>query len=123
MKNASIPNTLEKNNENILRSSLTKKSGNIYFSPFNGVKVITHRSDMMEYCDDLWIANILSENENSDDDYSFCEDDDDDDESDSEMDDSDDDEVDDNEKEKKEKTLEGDYEYIYDYPIEYDVEF
>ena len=122
MKNASIPNTLDKNNDNIIRSSLTKKSSNIYFSPFNGVKVITHRSDMMEYCDDLWIANILNENEN-DDDYSYCEDDD---ESDSDMDNDDNDMNEDNDNEEEEEKgmdLEDKEVYIYDYPIEYDVEF
>jgi hypothetical protein len=108
---------------NGLRSS-TKKLSNICFSPFNGVKVITHRSDMMEYGEDLWIANILSENENDDDDeYSYFDEDNDDevdDESEDEDDNNDDNEMNEEnneiDEEKEEST------YVYDYPLEYDVE-
>ena len=134
LKNASVPNTRDKNNDSRVRSSLTKKSSNICFSPFNGVKVITHRSDMMEYGDDLWIANILSENENEndDDEYSYCEDesdeeedgDDNEDEEDNDDNEEDDDENDeyDNDTGEVEMDIDEQDEYVYDYPIEYDVE-
>ena len=121
---SSAPNTHDNHNhENGLRSS-TKKLSNICFSPFNGVKVITHRSDMMEYGEDLWIANILSENENDDDDeYSYF-DDDNDDEVDDESED-DDDNNDDNEMNEENNEIDEEKEesmYVYDYPLEYDVE-
>ena len=128
LKNASAQNTRDKNNDSRVRSSLKKKSSNICFSPFNGVKVITHRSDMMEYGDDLWIANILSENENDDDEYSYCEDEsdeeDDDDDDNDDDDDDDDDENDeyDNNTGEMEMDIDEQKEYVYDYPIEYDVE-
>ena len=130
LKNASAPNTRDKNNDSRVRSSL-KKSSNICFSPFNGVKVITHRSDMMEYGDDLWIANILSENENDDDEYSYCEDEsDEEEEEDDDDDDNDDDDDDENDENDEydnntgemEMDIDEQEEYVYDYPIEYDVE-